>query len=293
MVEGVFGLRKKLDVQIICDIIKYMIEEKLMSKRKKRGPKYNRNNHIKTDKSITISKYDKIFVSYDKCQFIISDEAGNPYDTGLQSMTRFYQGERKKRVVAKATHLQYMTNEVGSWSDNFDFVFAVDTNTHLQKCEGFFCSAAMVYYGDIKRISDYERNMICKPFMIIDWYHSSKIKIETVTWMELIKKLQEIIPKDKKVGIVIDSELGKLEGYNNHTTPIFEQWFLPENYTFMYATADSNDEWCNKMIKQCDKGATQRLKEIIKAPRIKNNSSEISVPIGFLTIFSENLPLIE
>ena len=42
--------------------------------------------------------------------------------------------------------------------------------------------------------------------------------------------------------IAIDSELGNLEGYNNRTILIFGQWTLLENYTFMYATADTSDK---------------------------------------------------
>ena len=84
----------------------------------------------------------------------------------------------------------------------------------------------------------------------------------------------EVIKKCKKksyyinVVIVIDLELGNLEGYNNRTIPIFGLWTLLENYTFMYATADTLDEWCNKMIKQCDKTASQRLKEIVASPQM-------------------------
>ena len=42
--------------------------------------------------------------------------------------------------------------------------------------------------------------------------------------------------------IVIDSELKNLEDYNNRTIPFFGQWTLLENYTFMYATADTSDK---------------------------------------------------
>ena len=56
------------------------------------------------------------------------------------------------------------------------------------------------------------------------------------------KKVKEIIPDNKKVAIGIASELGNLEGYNNRTIPIFGLWTLLENYTLMYATADTSDE---------------------------------------------------
>lgn len=67
------------------------------------------------------------------------------------------------------------------------------------------------------------------------------------------------------------------------------QWLLPENYTFMYATADTSDEWCNKMIKQCDKTASQRLKEIVSAPKMTKKPSGGNAPIGFISLSSEQL----
>ena len=89
--------------------------------------------------------------------------------------------------------------------------------------------------------------------------------------------------------IAIDSELGNLEGYNNWTIPFFGQWTLLENYTFMYATADTSDEWCNKMIKQCDKTDSQRLKEIVASPKMTNNPNGEKAPIGFVPLISEQL----
>lgn len=260
-----------------------------MSKKKRKKLTYPRNNKIQSSKQIILPRDWYMRISYDKGQFIIADKDGIPYDTGTQSMVRTYQGEKKEHIVAKATDLNFVTDQVGSWPENFDFIFAMDTNTHPEKCGDFYCSAAAIYYGEIEKINDYARNMICTPYMLIDWYHPWKMKIETVTWMEAIKKLQEIIPSDKKVGIVIDSELGNLEGYNNRTIPIFGQWYLPENYTFMYATADASDEWCNKMIKQCDKTASQRLKEIIASPKLTGNPVGGNAPIGFISLSGDQL----
>ena len=82
--------------------------------------------------------------------------------------------------------------------------------------------------------------------------------------------------------IVIDLELGNLEGYNNRTFPIFGQWTLLENYLFMYATADTLDEWCNKMIKQCDKTASRKLKEIVASLKIMKNPNVGNAPVRFI-----------
>ena len=51
----------------------------------------------------------------------------------------------------------------------------------------------------------------------------------------------------------------------------------------------TSDEWCNKMIKQCDKTASQRLKEIIAAPKMTKSPNGGNAPIGFISLSSEQL----
>ena len=260
-----------------------------MSKKKRNRQKYERKNRINAAQKLTLPPNTNLHLSYDKGQFIILNERGVPYNLGPQTMVRSYEGETKERIIAKATNLEFVTDEVGSWPENFDYIFVMDTNTHPQKCDDFYCSVAAIYCGEVQRVNDYERNMTCRPYMVIDWYHSWPMKIETVTWMEVIKKLEEEIPINKKVGIVIDSELGNLDGYNNRTIPIFGQWFLPLNYSLIYATADVSDEWCNKIIKQCDKAASQRLKEVVRDPKMKHNPSNSNAPIGFISYLNPSV----
>ena len=64
----------------------------------------------------------------------------------------------------------------------------MDANTHPERCGDFYCSVAAIYYREIEKINDYERNMICKPDMLIDYHYPWVMKIESVTWMEVIKK---------------------------------------------------------------------------------------------------------
>jgi len=258
-----------------------------MSKKEQKKLIYPRKSRVHANKKITLPQDGKLHISYDRGQLLISDQDGVPFDLGKQTAVRSYEGKNREHIIAQATDLDYVTDQVGSWAENFDFIFAMDTNTHIEKCGDFFCSAAAIYYAEIRRFSEHERNMLCSPFMVIDWYHPREMKMEPVTWMEAIKKIQEIIPSTKKVGIVIDSELGKLEGYNNRTLPVFGQWRLPENYSFLYATADVSDEWCNKMIKQCDKTAKKRLKDIMASPKFLKSTAGLHAPIGLISFFDD------
>ena len=67
-----------------------------------------------------------------------------------------YQGERKERVVANVTSLEFVMDQVGSWSENQNFIFAMDVNTHPEKCGDFYCSVAAIYYREIEKILLYK-----------------------------------------------------------------------------------------------------------------------------------------
>jgi len=65
------------------------------------------------------------------------------------------------------------------------------------------------------------------------------------------------------IGIVVDSEQDYIEAYNKRLKPIIDDFYLPENFELMYASADaSNDTILNQAITYCDKTATQRIKEL-------------------------------
>ena len=111
--------------------------------------------------------------------------------------------------------------------------------------------------------------------------------MELETWKVVVEHLQTIIPADKKVGIIVDSELGLLSLYNNQDEPIVDDWYLPGNYQLLYATADKSDDWCNKLIRICDKTATTRLNEMQNAPKLKSNPDGCSVLLGNISFLDE------
>ena len=44
----------------------------------------------------------------------------------------------------------------------------MDANTHPEKRGDFYCSVAAIYYREIEKNNDYERNIVCKPELLID-----------------------------------------------------------------------------------------------------------------------------
>ena len=240
----------------------------------------------------TVQKGQLLIIHYKEGAVTITDEKNNLLEIESQDMFRYYVGEKKPKVpVAKATMLDFMTNQVGSWVVNFDYLFAIDTNSHLEKVGDFYISVTAVYYGKVERKDRFGGVINAIPFLVVDWYNPTKKgKMEPDGWIETIKILRKMIPADKKVGIVIDSELGNLEMFNNRTISVRGDWYLPDNYTFMYASSDKTDEWCNKMLGACDKAAKTRMAQVVADP-MYTSAGECRAPIGIISY--ENYQVLE
>ena len=262
-----------------------------MSKKKNAPtcPRYNVSN-IKLKKPV--KKGDLLKIHYKDGVVTITDENDNPFELESQDMFRYYEGKNKPEVpVAKATNLDFVTDEVGSWVLNFDYLFAIDTNSYLEKIGDFYISVTAVYFGKADRRDRDGWVINAAPFLTIDWYNPMrKGKMEPDGWIQTIKILQSKIPANKTVGIVIDSELGNLEMFNNRTLSMRGDWYLPENYTFMYASSDKTDEWCNKMLGACDKAAKKRMAQVVADPMYQIAQKGLPI-IGCLSF--ENYQLLE
>ena len=87
---------------------------------------------------------------------------------------------------------------------------------------------------------------------------------ETYAICKLIKRveMEHMNSADDLFGIITDSELSSIDGYNNQTTPLTGDYFLPSNFHIFYATDSSGRETFmpNSLIAQCDKVATEVLR---------------------------------
>lgn len=84
---------------------------------------------------------------------------------------------------------------------------------------------------------------------------------ENENWVRLIELLKQSChcTDPRMVGIVVDSDLGNIEDYNNRKLPIFKDYFLPESYELIYASDKVSDNILNQMISACHKLATDTI----------------------------------
>lgn len=70
--------------------------------------------------------------------------------------------------------------------------------------------------------------------------------------------------ENKKVGLIVDSDLESLDAISERKEPLFLNIFLPSHFKIMYASADAESgNPMNKMIKLSDYGASLLLNELL------------------------------
>jgi len=143
---------------------------------------------------------------------------------------------------------------------NFDFLFAVDTNTRIVAEEP---TSISVSYFVPNRLSTYTKAIPFLPFCAFEINCIvNGVNPETVGWHILFEKLRSagMFQTAKRIGVTVDSELGNLIEMNRRSIPYYESYFLPAEIQLVYASSDTGKEFIpNQMISYCDKMAEKCL----------------------------------
>lgn len=148
--------------------------------------------------------------------------------------------------------------------DRFDYVLAIDTNS--KQINGNWTHVGAVCEL-VRNLSECQTKInFCVRDITLFVLKTNHVKPENENWKNLIAYFRNDTGyrKEKRVGIVIDSDLGNLEKYNNKEKPIVGAFYLPDNFELIYASADAqNDSVINKAISYCDKQAAEYIKKLL------------------------------
>lgn len=77
-------------------------------------------------------------------------------------------------------------------------------------------------------------------------------KPENENWVRIIELLRRNCQcsDPRKIGVVVDSDLGNIRDYNNRDKPIFDDYFLPKEFELIFASDKVKDNVFNVMISQ-------------------------------------------
>lgn len=138
--------------------------------------------------------------------------------------------------------------------EQFDEIYAVDTNTKALH-SSVVSIAGIVGSKQPTLIAPGYSGIRYRPILCME-FHDVDNKPENLSWLETIIAIRRSpdYSNKKRYAIVVDSDLGAIPSYNKREKPIYADFLLPEEFSLLYASADSgNENVANVMLKLADK----------------------------------------
>ncbi len=179
-----------------------------------------------------------------------------------------YQQNTYKRIGKDNKVLNQIKLNVSKYSNEidallqYDIIYAVDTNTKNFNGENLSITSRQCceFNSNKTTITFYPFGLAC--IKNIPNMNQEKFGIKLLISNILCDKNYN---KNLKIGIIIDHDLGNLMKYNNRELPIYNDWYLPDNFTLIYASSDTGKEYLtNILISACDKEANNFFEEVKK-----------------------------
>lgn len=146
----------------------------------------------------------------------------------------------------------------------FDYLMAVDTNTLVEIHQGYRVSACCIYVvkDHLSSLSADTQYGHHATFLILN--EDLKAKSEPIGWFLAITQSIPLQIRGERVGVIVDSELGRHLDINSGKEPYYDTNYLPSNMKLLYASSDASATFANDMIRLCDLGAKAVLNEFKK-----------------------------
>lgn len=142
--------------------------------------------------------------------------------------------------------------------EDYDLLFAIDTNT--RNLSGAKHSVGGFLYCELQK----HRRAIkwLAPFGI---EFTDEDKPENFSWKVVIEHIlyDPALRSVPRIGMLVDSDYGKMDNYNKRMLPIWGDVSIPTNVRLIYASTDTGKDFLiNKLISEADKFSNVLLDHI-------------------------------
>jgi hypothetical protein len=202
---------------------------------------------------VTKGSVSKLTITYDKVDGSIFIHELDPETIHLVRSHDRTSGKEKVLTSIKSANPRVPFDVLPALRANFDFLLAIDTNTRVIAGRRVSITVAYRTPKSIKIRGDIAFIPVCGYVMLdVD----SSINPERLGWqLVLSSNIDAVALKHERLGVIVDSELGALPEMNSRSQPIYEDSFLPNFATLIYASDASADSLPSQMIRYCDKAA--------------------------------------
>lgn len=141
----------------------------------------------------------------------------------------------------------------------YDQIFVVDTNT--RKLGNHKVSVTGVLHAYVEEQGK-QHVLMYSPLTLLEFW-GVDVSPELLGWYALLTALMESDQySGQKIGLIVDSELGKLDEMNAGREPMLGDFYLPDNCKLIYASADRGTNIVNQLMKTCDQFSSDKLQQI-------------------------------
>lgn len=248
-----------------------------LKKKQKKQDKLPRSTLIELEYSTKIKAY-SLFVNMDESLVFVFGRLDSPIALAPEilvpretTLTTYYAAKNRERKILHG-YYQGPGHPVLNihWAlAKYSAFFSIDTNSWLVKGLGKV-SATVAIRSNSRNITE-GACYTSSDLLYRDLAINADGNPELHALWKFLTHMEQTLPHNMpgKIGIIIDTEYSLLKAINQRKSPIYKDYFLPPAFDLLYATADAGSQefMPNTLIRQCDRLASDNLKEFL----VRNN----------------------
>lgn len=162
-------------------------------------------------------------------------------------------------------------------ASEFDVIYSIDTNTKQISNDMVSVSCINKWYAKKTQVTQIEISQ--EERGNIFFKNCPDNESERFAWYNLITMLtaSPIYNQNLRIAVITDHDLWNHPKYNDRETPIFKDFYLPCNFTLIYASGDKKENILNMLLMECDKEARNILELLEKKGIVTIGNSIITI----------------
>jgi hypothetical protein len=160
----------------------------------------------------------------------------------------------------------------------YDRFYAIDTNTRQIKSDRI--SVATIYECYTRKINQQQLDLFYRNAGNLIFKNAPKGLEEKFSWKHSIDLLcsSKNYKTEMRIGIITDHDADNHSTFNSGTSPIIGRFYLPKNFTLLYARSDAGTEnIMNWLLGKCEKNAKAILDALHKNGRVNIQNRVVSI----------------
>lgn len=169
-------------------------------------------------------------------------------------------GKEKYVVQSPGSGQSAHVNQIYNIQSNYDWLAGMDTNDYDYHGRRISVASSFLSETSIKQTSFSAKIL---PAFIISEVRDD-LNPEVVGWHLFFNHILPLVEvsSERRLGFVVDSELGKHQSINSRQIPYYQDFYLPENVDLIYASSDTGTDAPNGLIKACDKASRELFGQV-------------------------------